>query len=194
MECKKALTETGGDFEKAVEYLRKKGLADASKRSGRATAEGLVESYIHPGGKIGVMVEVNCETDFVARNESFQAFVRNVAMHVAAAAPQWVRREDVPADVVAKEKEVVAAQVKEENKAKPKPDNVVEKIVEGKMGKFFQGVCLMEQPYVKEPDQSIDAYLKATIANIKENITIRRFVRFQLGEALPGEKPATPAA
>jgi elongation factor Ts len=137
------------------------------------------------------MVEINCETDFVARNEQFQAFVRNVAMHVAAAAPLWVRREDVPADVVAKEKDVVAAQVREENKAKPKPDNVIEKIVEGKMGKFFQGVCLMEQPYVKEPDQSIDAYLKATIANIKENITIRRFVRFQLGEALPGEnKPA----
>ena len=193
MECKKALTEMGGDFEKAIDYLRKKGMADAAKRSGRATAEGLVESYIHPGGKIGVMVEVNCETDFVARNEKFQELVRNIAMHVAAAAPQYVRREDVPADLVAKEKAIVAEQVKEEHKAKPKPDNVVEKIVEGKMGKFFQGICLMEQPFVKEPDLSIEAYLKSVIASIKENISIRRFTRFQLGENITGEK-APPAA
>ena len=186
MECKKALAEVGGDFEKAVEYLRKKGLADASKRSGRATAEGLIGNYVHPGGKIAVLVEVNCETDFVARNEQFQELVRNLAMHIAAASPMWVRREDVPASVVAKEKEVVAAQVKEENKAKPKPDNVVEKIVEGKMGKFFQQVCLLEQAYVKEPDLSIEAYLKSQIATIKENISIRRFARFQLGEQLPG--------
>ena len=195
MECKKALTEMGGDFEKAVEYLRKKGLADAAKRSGRATAEGLVETYIHPGGKIGVLVEVNCETDFVARNEKFQEFVRNIAMHVAAAEPRWVRREDVPADISAKERSIFAEQTREENKAKPKPDNIVEKIVEGKLGKFFQQVCLMEQPFVKEPDLTIEAYLKQTIANIKENITIRRFVRFKLGEEIPGEKqPAQPAA
>ena len=141
------------------------------------------------------MVEVNCETDFVARNEKFQEFVRNIAMHVAAAAPLYVRREDVPAEMVAKEKTIVAEQVKEEHKAKPKPDNVVEKIVEGKMGKFFQGICLMEQAFVKEPDLSIDAYLKSVISSIKENITIRRFTRFQLGENIPGEKPApTPAA
>ena len=194
MECKKALTEMGGDFEKAIDYLRKKGMADAAKRAGRATAEGLVESYIHPGGKIGVMVEVNCETDFVARNEKFQEFVRNIAMHVAAAAPLYVRREEVPAEMVAKEKAIVAEQVKEEHKAKPKPDNVVEKIVEGKMGKFFQGICLMEQAFVKEPDLSIEAYLKSVISSIKENITIRRFTRFQLGENIPGEKPASPVA
>jgi elongation factor Ts len=191
MECKKALTESAGDLEKAIEYLRKKGIAKAESRSGRATAEGLVHSYIHPGGKVGVLLEVNCETDFVARNEGFQEFVKNVSMHIAASAPLYVRREDVPAAAVAKEKELLTAQTNEENKAKPKPANVVEKIVEGKVSKFFQQICLLEQPYVKNPDQTIDAYLKEQISKIGENITLRRFTRYQLGEALPTEaKPA----
>ncbi len=182
MECKKALAESAGDMEKAIEHLRKKGLADAAKRAGRATAEGLVHAYVHPGGKIGVMVEVNCETDFVARNELFQEFVRNVSMHIAAAAPQWTRREEVPAPVIAKEREVIAAQVMEENKAKPKPPAVVEKIVDGKLSKFFQTFVLLEQSYVKEPEITIEAYLKQVIAKLGENMGIRRFVRFQLGE------------
>jgi elongation factor Ts len=191
MDCKKALAEAGGDVEKAMENLRKKGLADAQKRSGRATAEGTVASYIHPGGKVGVLLEINCETDFVARNEQFQDFVKNVAMHIAAASPTWVRREDVPAAAVAKEKELIAGQVAEENKAKPKPAAVVEKIVEGKLVKYYQQFCLLEQPYVKDPDQTIEAYLKATISKIGENIGIRRFSRFQLGESLATDpKPA----
>ncbi len=191
MECKKALTESGGDMEKAVEWLRKRGIAKADSRSGRATAEGIVHSYIHPGGKVGVLLEVNCETDFVARNEGFQEFVKNVSMHIAASSPVYVKREDVPASVVEKEKEVLAAQTQEENKAKPKPANVVEKIVEGKLSKFFASVCLLEQPYVKEPDQTIEQYLKSVISKTGENITLRRFVRFQLGEALAAEpKPA----
>src|SRR4051812_25164310 len=157
MDCKKALSEAGGDVEKAIDWLRKKGMASADKKSGRATAEGQVASYIHAGGKIGVLVEVNCETDFAARNDAFTAFVKDLAMHIAASAPSYVRREDVPADVLSKEKDVLAAQVAEENKAKPKPANVVEKIVEGKLGKFFSNVCLLEQPFVKDPDQTIEA-------------------------------------
>ena len=191
MDCKKALTEAGGDVEKAVDWLRKKGMASADKKSARDTAEGQVASYIHAGGKIGVMVEVNCETDFAARNDAFQSFVKDLAMHIAASSPQYVRREDVPEAVLVKEKEVLAAQVAEENKAKPKPANVVEKIVEGKLGKYFSQVCLLEQPFVKDPDQTIEIYLKSVVAKIGENIRIRRFSRFQLGESLPGEvKPA----
>ena len=184
MDCKKALTESAGDFEKAIEWLRKRGIAKAESRSGKATAEGLVHSYIHPGGKVGVLLEVNCETDFVARNETFQEFVKNVAMHIAASAPTYVKREDVPSSVVAKEKEVLTAQTNEENKAKPKPANVVEKIVEGKVGKFYAQICLLEQPYVKNPDQTIEAYLKEQIGKIGENITLRRFTRYQLGESV----------
>ncbi|HEY6837938.1 MAG TPA: translation elongation factor Ts [Geobacteraceae bacterium] len=180
MDCKKALTETGGDHEKAIDYLRKKGLAAASKKAGRAATEGLVGSYIHAGGKIGVLVEVNCETDFVAKNENFQAFVKDVAMHIAAAAPQYVRREEVTADVVEREKEIYRAKARETGK----PDNIIEKIIEGQVNKFYADICLLEQPYVKDPDKSVQTYLNETIASIGENISIRRFARFVLGEGL----------
>ncbi len=180
MDCKKALTETGGDQEKAVDFLRKKGLAAASKKAGRAATEGLVGSYIHAGGKIGVLVEVNCETDFVAKNENFQAFVKDVAMHIAAAAPQYVRREEVPADALEREKEIYRAKARETGK----PENIIEKIIEGQINKFYADICLLEQPYVKDPDKTVQAYLNETIAAIGENISIRRFARFVLGEGL----------
>ncbi len=180
MDCKKALTETGGDQEKAVDFLRKKGLAAASKKAGRAATEGLVGSYIHAGGKIGVLVEVNCETDFVAKNENFQAFVKDVAMHIAAAAPQHVRREEVPADALEREKEIYRAKARETGK----PENIIEKIIEGQINKFYADICLLEQPYVKDPDKTVQAYLNETIAAIGENISIRRFARFVLGEGL----------
>ncbi|GFE59345.1 translation elongation factor Ts [Geobacter sp. AOG1] len=180
MDCKKALTETGGDHEKAIDYLRKKGLAAASKKAGRAATEGLVGSYIHAGGKIGVLVEVNCETDFVAKNENFQAFVKDVAMHIAAAGPQFVRREEVTADVLEREKEIYRAKARETGK----PENIIEKIIEGQVNKFFADICLMEQAYVKDPDKTIQTYLNETIATIGENISIRRFARFVLGEGL----------
>lgn len=180
MDCKKALAEESGDFEKAVEYLRKKGLSAAAKKAGRIASEGAVGSYIHAGGKIGVMVEVNCETDFVGRNEDFQDFIRNVAMHIAASAPRYVTRDEVPAELVAKEREILAAQVAEEGK----PTNVVEKIVEGRIGKFYKDICLMEQPFVREPDKSVEQVLNEIVAKIGEKIVVRRFVRFQLGEGL----------
>lgn len=180
MDCKKALAEESGDFEKAVEYLRKKGLSAAAKKAGRIASEGAVGSYIHAGGKIGVMVEVNCETDFVGRNEDFQDFIRNVAMHIAASAPRYVTRDEVPAELVAKEREILAAQVAEEGK----PANVVEKIVEGRIGKFYKDICLMEQPFVREPDKSVEQVLNEIVAKIGEKIVVRRFVRFQLGEGL----------
>ena len=180
MDCKKALTETGGDHEKAIDYLRKKGLAAASKKAGRVASEGIVGSYIHAGGKIGVLVEVNCETDFVAKNENFQAFVKDVAMHIAAAAPQYVRREEVPADVVEREKDIYRAKARETGK----PENIIEKIIEGQVNKFFADICLMEQAYVKDPDKTIQTYLNETIATIGENISVRRFARFVLGEGL----------
>jgi elongation factor Ts len=180
MDCKKALTETGGDLEKAIDYLRKKGLAAASKKSGRAATEGLVSSYIHAGGKIGVLVEVNCETDFVAKNENFQAFVKDVAMHIAAAAPQYVRREEVPGDALEREKEIYRAKARETGK----PDNIIEKIIEGQINKFYAEICLLEQPYVKDPDKTVQTYLNETIAAIGENISIRRFARYVLGEGL----------
>jgi elongation factor Ts len=180
MDCKKALTETGGDLEKAIDYLRKKGLAAASKKAGRAATEGLVSSYIHAGGKIGVLVEVNCETDFVAKNENFQAFVKDVAMHIAAAAPQYVRREEVSADALEREKEIYRAKARETGK----PDNIIEKIIEGQINKFYAEICLLEQPYVKDPDKTVQTYLNETIAAIGENISVRRFARFVLGEGL----------
>ncbi len=180
MDCKKALTETGGDHEKAVDYLRKKGLAAASKKAGRAATEGLVGSYIHAGGKIGVLVEVNCETDFVARNENFQAFVKDIAMHIAAAAPQYVRREEVPADVVEREKDIYRAKARETGK----PENIIEKIIEGQVNKFYADICLLEQPYVKDSDKSVQQFLNETIAAIGENISVRRFTRYALGEGL----------
>jgi len=180
MDCKKALTETGGDMEKAVDYLRKKGLAAASKKAGRVATEGLVGYYIHAGGKIGVLVEVNCETDFVAKNETFQAFVKDVAMHIAAASPQYVRREEVPAAALEREKDIYRAKARETGK----PDNIIEKIIEGQINKFYAEICLLEQPYVKDPDKSVQTYLNETIAAIGENVSIRRFARFVLGEGL----------
>ena len=180
MDCKKALTETGGDHEKAIDYLRTKGLAAASKKSGRVATEGLVGSYIHAGGKIGVLVEVNCETDFVAKNENFQAFVKDIGMHIAPAAPLYVRREEVPAELIEREKAIYREKAKESGK----PDAIIEKILDGQINKFFADICLMEQNYVKDPDKTIDTLVKETISGIGENMSIRRFARFVLGEGL----------
>ncbi len=178
MDCKEALKSAGGDMEKAVEYLRKKGLATAQKRAGRTTSQGQIGSYIHSGGKIGVMVEVNCETDFVGRTEQFSDLVHNLAMHIAAANPVCVRREEMPPELLEKEREIYLAQAKESGK----PDKVLEKIVEGKIEKFFKEFCLMEQPYVKNPDITITDLLNEKIGQIGESITIKRFSRYQLGE------------
>ncbi len=180
MDCKKALAETGGDQEKAVDYLRKKGLAAASKKAGRIASEGVVGSYIHAGGKIGVLVEVNCETDFVAKNEAFQVFVKDIAMHIAAASPQFVRREEVPAELLEREKDIYRAKAKESGK----PDAIIEKIVDGQINKFYGDICLLEQAFVKDPDKTIQTYLNETIASIGENMSIRRFTKFVLGEGL----------
>nr|WP_246559142.1 translation elongation factor Ts [Geoanaerobacter pelophilus] len=180
MDCKKALQETDGDQEKAVDYLRKKGLAAASKKAGRVASEGSVGSYIHAGGKIGVLVEVNCETDFVAKNDNFQNFVKDIAMHIAAASPMFVRREEVSSDVLEREKEIYRSKARESGK----PDNIIEKIIEGQVNKFYADICLLEQPYVKDPDKTVQTYLNETIATIGENMSIRRFARFVLGEGL----------
>lgn len=193
MDCKKALSETGGDFEKAIEYLRKKGIASAAKKAGRATKEGAVYAYIHGEGKVGVLVEINCETDFVARTEQFRGFVKDVAMHVAAANPTYVRPEEVPADVLAKEKEIAVAQMQGQNK----PQAVLEKIAEGKLKKYFEDTCLMNQVFVKDPNKTIEQLLKETIAALGENIMVRRFTRYVLGEGLKesaGEEAAPPTA
>jgi len=180
MDCKKALAETGGDHEKAIDFLRKKGLAAASKKAGRIASEGTVGSYIHAGGKIGVLVEVNCETDFVAKNDAFQGFVKDIAMHIAAAAPQFVSREEVSPELLEREKEIYRAKAKETGK----PDNIIEKIVEGQVSKFYGEICLLEQVFVKDTDKTIQTYLNETIASIGENMSIRRFARFVLGEGL----------
>jgi elongation factor Ts len=176
MDCKKALAATSGDLERAVDELRKKGLAAAQKKSSRTTREGAIDSYIHAGGKIGVLVEVGVETDFVARSEPFREFTHDLAMQVAASNPLWVRREDVPDEVVEREKAIYREQ------AKGKPDNVVEKMLEGKLNKFFQEVCLVEQPFVKDPDRTIEQLRTDLVGVIGENVEVRRFVRFQLGE------------
>jgi elongation factor Ts len=178
MDCKKALTECDGDIDKAAEFLRKKGIATAQKRAGRAVSEGTIQSYIHLGGKLGVLVEVGCETDFVAKNEDFLDFAKNIAMHIAATNPLGIKSEDIPDDVAEKERDIYRAQAGEMGK----PDNVVEKIVDGKMKKFFQENCLLEQPYVRDPDMTVQDLLNELIAKIGENITIKRFVRFQVGE------------
>jgi elongation factor Ts len=178
MDCKKALAESDGDMEKAVEFLRKKGLATAQKRAGRATSEGIVQAYIHMGGKIGVLVEVNCESDFVAKNEDFQSFAKNIAMHIAATNPVGIASEDVPAAVVEKEMEIYRGQAREMGK----PEKMLEKIAEGKMAKFFKDNCLLNQPYVRDPNLTIADLLNETIAKIGENISIRRFARFQIGD------------
>jgi elongation factor Ts len=180
MDCKKALTETGGDMEKAIDFLREKGLAAAAKRASRVAAEGVVEAYIHGGGRIGVMLELNCETDFVAKTDDFKALAKDLAMQVAAANPSYVRREEVPADVIAHEREVLKAQAMNEGK----PANIAEKMVEGRIEKFYKENCLMEQPFIKDPDQTVTQLITAKIAKIGENITVRRFVRFQLGEGI----------
>ncbi|QTA88961.1 translation elongation factor Ts [Desulfonema magnum] len=178
MDCKQALAECDTDMDKAVDFLRKKGLATAQKRAGRVMSEGMVESYIHMGGKIGVMVEINCETDFVAKTDNFKEFVKNIAMHIAATNPVGILPEDVPEDIVNKEKEIYRAQALEMGK----PEKMLDKITEGKLNKFFKESCLMNQPYVKNPDLSIADYLNEMIGKTGENITIKRFSRFQLGE------------
>ncbi len=180
MDCKKALTEAGGDFAKAEEWLRQKGLAAAAKKASRVASEGAVGSYVHMGGKIGVLVEVNCETDFVARNEVFQAFVKDVAMHVAASAPLYLKRDEVPADVIEKERAIYREQLREQGK----PEKVWDKIIEGKLEKFFKDACLVDQPFVKDPDKSIQQLTTDLVAKIGENVQIRRYVRYQLGEGL----------
>jgi elongation factor Ts len=186
MDCKKALTEASGDFEKAIDYLRKKGIASASKKAGRATKEGSVSSYIHGEGRVGVLLEVNCETDFVARTEQFKTFVKDVSMHVAAANPTYVNSTEVPAEIVAKEKEIAVAQMQ----ASGKPAAVLEKIAEGKIKKFYEDTCLLNQVFVKDPSKTIDQLLKEAIAALGENIVIRRFSRFQLGEGVKEEAAA----
>ena len=183
MDCKKALAENAGDFAKAEEWLRKKGITGAAKKAGRIAAEGLVGAYVH-NGKIGVLVEVNCETDFVARNEDFQLLVRDFALHIAAAHPSYVRREDVPAEVLEKEKELERAKLREQKK----PEAMLEKILSGKMEKFFETVCLLDQPFVKDDKKTVGQVVTEAVAKIGENITIRRFTRYQVGEGIEKKK------
>lgn len=182
MDCKKALLETKGNVDEAIEYLRKKGLSAAAKKAGRATSEGTIGSYVHSNGKVAVMVEVNCETDFVARNENFQSFVKDLAMHIAAAAPVCVGPADMPADFIAKEKEIALAQMKEDPKMANKPAQVLEKIIEGKVQKIYEEQCLINQKFVKNPEITISAFISQTISTIGENISVARFTRYVLGE------------
>ena len=183
-DCKKALTEVGGDMDKAIDYLRAKGLAKAAKKAGREATEGAIVSYIHGGGRIGVLLEVNCETDFVARNEDFQGFTRDVAMQIAAMNPQFVRKEEVAADAVSRERDVLLAKAKETGK----PEAVIQKMVDGQISKWMKEICLLDQPFVKDPDKTIEQLQQELIAKIGENIKIRRFVRFELGEGLEKKK------
>jgi len=178
MDCKKALQEAEGDFEKAVELLRKKGIAKAAKRAEREANEGVVTAYIHPGSKLGALVEINCETDFVAKTDDFQEFAKNIAMHIAASNPLAVSREDLDQTILEKEKEIY----REQALASGKPEHIVDKIVEGRLEKYFSEVCLLEQPYVKDPDKTIKELLTETIAKVGENINIKRFARFRIGE------------
>ena len=184
MECKKALTEAGGNEEQAIEILRKRGMATAGKKAGRVAAEGAVGSYIHMGGKVGVLVEVNCETDFVARTEEFQSLVKDIAMHIAAAEPRFVTREEVPADVIAKEREIMGEQAKNDPKNANKPEQVIEKIVEGRLNKFYEEAVLLDQPFVKDPAKTVNELLTEKIAKTGERITVRRFSRYKMGEGL----------
>jgi elongation factor Ts len=185
MDCRTALQEAEGNVEGAIDYLRRKGLATAAKKAGRIATDGLVSSYIHAGGKIGVLVEINCETDFVARTDDFQTFVKNMAMQIAAANPQYIRREEVPAEVVEKERQIYKTQAMESGK----PEKVIDKIVDGKMERFYSEACLLEQTYIKDSDQTVREVLEAMIAKIGENISVRRFARFQLGEGLTPRSP-----
>lgn len=180
MDCKKALEESAGNLEKAIESLRKKGLADLAKRTGRAAKEGLVDAYIHANGRIGVLVEVNCETDFVARNTDFQNFTHDIAMQVAASMPVYVSRDDVPEDLVAAERNIY----REQALAEGKPEKVADKIIEGRLEKFYETVCLLDQPFIKEQSVSVQDYLGEIVGKLGENISIRRFARYQLGEEL----------
>src|SRR5207248_1105670 len=181
MDCKRALTEASGDLAKAEVILRTKGIASASKKASRVTKEGIVASYIHLQGKVGVLVEVNCETDFVAKNENFRAFVKDITLHIAAAHPLYVSRADVPGNLIEAEREIYKAQVK------GKSENVSEKVVDGKLDKFYTTVCLLEQAFIKNPDQTIKELLNAKVAELGENIVIRRFTRYLVGEPLPAE-------
>jgi elongation factor Ts len=181
MDCKRALAESGGDLEKAEAILRMKGIAGATKKASRATKEGIVASYIHLQGKVGVLVEVNCETDFVARNENFREFVKDITLHIAAAHPLYVSRADVPGNLIEAEREIYKGQIK------GKPENVINKIVEGKLDKFFSTVCLLEQAFIKNPDHTIEDLVKSKIAELGENIVIRRFTRYLVGEPVPSD-------
>jgi len=180
MDCKKALAESNEDMEKAIDYLREKGLAAAAKKAGRIAAEGIVEAYIHGEGRIGVLVEVNCETDFVARTPEYKELCKDIAMQIAASSPEYVRREEVPVEAIEREKEIFKVQALEEGK----PANIIEKMIVGKIEKFYKEVCLLEQPFIKDTDKSIQDLLNEKIAKIGENISIRRFVRYQVGEGI----------
>ncbi len=180
MDCKRALTEFDGDMEKAIEYLKEKGLAFAAKKADRVAAEGIVEAYIHGGGRIGVLVEVNCETDFVANTPEYKELCRDIALQIAASSPKFIKREEIPADTIESEREVLRAQALEEGK----PEKIIEKIVEGKIDKYFKEVCLLEQPFIKDTDKTVQDLVTDKIAKMGENISIRRFARFQMGEGL----------
>lgn len=184
MDCKKALSATDGDLEKAIDFLREKGLAAAAKKAGRVAAEGLVEAYIHGGGRIGVLVEVNCETDFVAKTDAFKELVKDIAMHIAATNPSYLKREEVPTAELEHEQAVLAEQARNEGK----PEKIIEKMVAGRIEKYYKEVCLMEQPFVKDPDKTISDLITESIAKIGENISIRRFSRYQLGEGIEKKK------
>jgi len=180
MDCKKALVESGGDEEKALAWLREKGISKAQKRAGKTASEGMIGSYIHMNGKIGVLVEINCETDFVAKSDKFQEFAKNIAMQIAASSPQYISPEDIPEEVLEKEKEIYTNQAKEEGK----PENIIPRIVEGKLKKFYKEVCLLEQPYIRDDSLSIQDLLNELVSVLGEKIVIRRFVRFEVGEKL----------
>lgn len=184
MECKAALAEANGNEEQAIEILRKKGVATASKKEGRVTAEGVVGSYIHMGGKVGVLVEINCESDFVAGSEEFQQLVKDIAMHVAAADPRYLKRDEVPADVIGKEREIVMDMLKNDPKNAGKPEDVLNKIIEGRLNKFYEEICLLDQPFVKDPSKTVGELVTEKIASIKENISVRRFTRYKMGEGI----------
>jgi elongation factor Ts len=184
IDCKNALVEAGGDENQAVEILRKKGMATAAKKGGRVTAEGAVGSYIHMGGKVGVLVEINCESDFVARGEEFQQLVKDVAMHIAAVDPRFTNRDEVPAAELNKEREILLEQLKNDPKNANKPEDVLNKIIEGRLNKFYEETVLVDQPFVKDPSKTIGELVTEKIASIKENISIRRFVRFKMGEGI----------
>ena len=182
MDCKKALLECEGNMERAMDYLREKSLAASAKKAARIAAEGIVDSYVHMGGKIGVLVEVNCETDFVAKTDDFKTFVHDIAMHIAAAKPTCVSKEEVNQEDIEKEKEILRAQAM--NEPKPKPEHIIEKMVEGRIEKYYKEVCLLEQPFVKDPDKTVGQLINESVAKIGEKISVRRFVRYEMGEGL----------